>query len=146
MSVGKSSAAEVSANGDAKTKSASSALPADIDSIFFFHGWRDVFARVCFCGIFVVENIFHLMYFDQEIDGLVAPALSPLPRELAVALHTMHIVLGMFGAVFVILSGFDTAGRTALRKGCKMMLIFMLTITWTWLKKKFAILKKHLRF
>ena len=94
-------------------------------SIFFFNSPRDVFARCCFTGIFIVENIFHSIYFDQEIDALVAPALNPLPKELAISLHTMHIILGMLGACFVILSGCDTAGRTALRKGCSMMLIFM---------------------
>lgn len=63
---------------------------------------------------------------------MVAPALAPLPREAAVCLHLVHIVFGMFGALFVILSGFDTAGRTALTKGTSMMLVFMSTITWTW--------------
>ena len=44
----------------------------------------------------------------------------------------MHIVLGLLGASFVLVSGFDSAGRTALKKGASMMMIFMVTITWTW--------------
>ncbi|CAE7381844.1 heix [Symbiodinium natans] len=63
---------------------------------------------------------------------MVAPAVAPLPREFAVSLHMVHIIFGLFGAVFVLISGFDTAGRTALTKGTSMMLVFMATITWTW--------------
>ena len=48
------------------------------------------------------------------------------------SLHLVHIIFGLFGALFVLLSGFDTAGRTALTKGTAMMLVFMATITWTW--------------
>jgi len=72
------------------------------------------------------------MNFKTEIEKLVAPALVPLPREIAVCLHIVHIVFGLFGAAFVIVSGFDTAGRTALTKGTSMMLVFMGSITWTW--------------
>ena len=38
-------------------------------------------------------------------------------KEFAVSLHLVHIIFGLFGAVFVLISGFDTAGRTALTKG-----------------------------
>lgn len=93
---------------------------------------KDVFARICFVGIFIMENALHFYHFEMEIDAMVQPALAPLPREVAVSLHVVHIVFGIFGAVFVILSGFDTAGRTALTKGTSMMLVFMATITWTW--------------
>lgn len=72
------------------------------------------------------------MYFELEIDGMVAPAIAPLPREVAVCLHAVHVIFGLFGAVFVLVSGFDTAGRTALTKGTSMMIVFMSTITWTW--------------
>jgi len=93
---------------------------------------KDVFARFCFVGIFITENILHSVHFEAEIDAMVAPALAPLPREAAVCLHMVHIVFGLFGAIFIILSGLDTAGRTALTKGTSMMLVFMGTITWTW--------------
>merc|ERR1719316_276957 len=63
---------------------------------------------------------------------MVQPAIAPLPREIGVALHSLHIILGACGAAFVIVSGFDTGGRTALVKGSKMMIVFMITITWTW--------------
>eukprot|EP00747_Dinoflagellata_sp_TGD_P103646 gnl/TRDRNA2_/TRDRNA2_169021_c1_seq1.p1 gnl/TRDRNA2_/TRDRNA2_169021_c1~~gnl/TRDRNA2_/TRDRNA2_169021_c1_seq1.p1 ORF type:complete len:543 (-),score=90.89 gnl/TRDRNA2_/TRDRNA2_169021_c1_seq1:101-1489(-) len=83
-------------------------------------------------GIFVTENLLHSYHFEMEVDAMVAPAIAPLPREIAVCLHVVHIVLGLFGALFIMLSGFDTAGRTALTKGTNMMLVFMFTITWTW--------------
>lgn len=92
----------------------------------------DFMARLFFVGIFVIENGLHAWFFDAEIETLVAPALRPLPRELAVCLHVVHIIFGMCGAIFVILSGFDTAGRTALTKGTSMMLVFMGMVTWTW--------------
>ncbi|CAK8987259.1 UbiA prenyltransferase domain-containing protein 1 [Durusdinium trenchii] len=63
---------------------------------------------------------------------MVIPAVKPLPYEFAVSLHLVHIIFGLFGALFVLVSGFDTAGRTALTKGTSMMLVFMGTITWTW--------------
>eukprot|EP00438_Fugacium_kawagutii_P035168 Skav226718 [mRNA] locus=scaffold3813:9812:20038:- [translate_table: standard] len=63
---------------------------------------------------------------------MVLPAVAPLPYEFAVSLHLVHIIFGLFGAAFVLVSGFDTAGRTALTKGTSMMLVFMATITWTW--------------
>lgn len=93
---------------------------------------KDFVARLLFVGIFITENIMHAYFFELEVDSMVAPALAPLPREVAVCLHIVHIVFGMFGAIFVVVSGFDTAGRTALTKGTSMMLVFMSTITWTW--------------
>lgn len=93
---------------------------------------KDVLARLCFVGIFITENVLHALNFELEIDGMVAPALAPLPRDVAVCLHLVHIIFGLFGASFVLVSGFDTAGRTALTKGTSMMLVFMSTITWTW--------------
>lgn len=102
------------------------------NSIFRCRHPMDWIARVCFVGIFVIENCFHFTYFDMEMEHMVAPALKPLPRQVGVGLHVMHIVLGLLGASFVIISGFDAAGRTALRKGSKMMMIFMITITCTW--------------
>ena len=76
------------------------------DSIFKCKHPMDLVARCCFVGIFIVENVFHFLYFDVEMEQLVAPALRPLPRQVGVGLHVMHIVLGILGAVFVILSGF----------------------------------------
>lgn len=93
---------------------------------------KDFLARLFFVGIFVTENVLHATYFELEIDGMVAPALAPLPREVAVCLHLVHIIFGTFGAIFVLVSGFDTAGVTALTKGTSMMIVFMTTITWTW--------------
>lgn len=93
---------------------------------------KDFLARLCFVGIFITENMLHAAYFELEVDTMVAPALAPLPREAAVCLHMVHIVFGLFGAAFILISGFDTAGRTALTKGTSMMLVFMSTITWTW--------------
>lgn len=93
---------------------------------------KDVLARLCFVGIFITENVLHALNFELEIDGMVAPAIAPLPRDVAVCLHLVHIIFGFFGASFVLVSGFDSAGRTALTKGTSMMLVFMSTITWTW--------------
>jgi len=93
---------------------------------------KDFLARACFVGIFVTENMLHSTYFELEVDTMVHPALAPLPREVAVAVHLVLIVFGFFGAIFVLLSSFDTAGRTALTKGTSMMLVFMGIITWTW--------------
>ena len=42
----------------------------------------------------------------------------------------VHIIFGLFGAVFVLISGFDTAGRTALTKGlrcCKLQVLSTLS-------------------
>lgn len=54
---------------------------------------------------------------------------APFTRKTK-KLAEVHIIFGLFGAVFVLVSGFDTAGRTALTKGTSMMLVFMGTITW----------------
>jgi len=93
---------------------------------------KDFMARCFFVGIFITENIMHAIHFEAEVEAMVEPAIRPLPREVAVCLHIVHIVFGLFGASFVLISGFDTAGRTALTKGTSMMLVFMSTITWTW--------------
>ncbi|CAE8627207.1 unnamed protein product [Polarella glacialis] len=108
------------------------ALPRKVASLLQARCAKDYLARACFVGIFITENIMHAIFFDLEVDSMVAPALAPLPREVAVCLHIVHIVFGLFGAIFVLVSGFDTAGRTALTKGTSMMLVFMSTITWTW--------------
>lgn len=93
---------------------------------------KDFLARFAFVGIFIVENVLHAIHFEFEVDQMVLPAVAPLPYEFAVSLHLVHIIFGLFGAIFVLVSGFDTAGRTALTKGTSMMLVFMATITWTW--------------
>ncbi|CAK8986168.1 UbiA prenyltransferase domain-containing protein 1 [Durusdinium trenchii] len=93
---------------------------------------KDFLARLAFVGIFIVENVLHAIHFEFEVDNMVIPAVKPLPYEFAVSLHLVHIIFGLFGALFVLVSGFDTAGRTALTKGTSMMLVFMGTITWTW--------------
>ncbi|CAK9013081.1 unnamed protein product [Durusdinium trenchii] len=93
---------------------------------------QDFLARLAFVGIFIVENVLHAIHFEFEVDNMVIPAVKPLPYEFAVSLHLVHIIFGLFGALFVLVSGFDTAGRTALTKGTSMMLVFMGTITWTW--------------
>eukprot|EP00435_Cladocopium_sp_Y103_P010435 s1175_g2.t1 len=93
---------------------------------------KDFLARFAFVGIFIVENVLHAIHFEFEVDNMVLPAVAPLPYEFAVSLHLVHIIFGLFGAIFVLVSGFDTAGRTALTKGTSMMLVFMATITWTW--------------
>jgi len=106
--------------------------PERLQSLLRARTAKDFLARFCFVGIFVTENFLHSYHFEFEVDSMVAPALAPLPRELAVCLHLVHIIFGLFGAIFVLISGFDTAGRTALTKGTSMMLVFMSTITWTW--------------
>lgn len=105
-------------------------MPAQ--SVFRCQSAADWLARLCFVGIFVVENVMHFLHFDTEIEQLVQPAWAPLPQQFAVILHSLHIVLGLLGACFVLVSGLDAAGRTALRKGSRMMMVFMLSITWTW--------------
>jgi len=107
-------------------------LPSEVPSLLKAKSAKDILARFCFVGIFITENVLHAIHFELEVDNMVAPAVAPLPRELAVVLHLVHIVFGLFGAIFVLVSGFDTAGRTALTKGTSMMLVFMSTITWTW--------------
>mmetsp|Transcript_25256 Transcript_25256/g.25486 ORF Transcript_25256/g.25486 Transcript_25256/m.25486 type:complete len:494 (-) Transcript_25256:34-1515(-) len=99
--------------------------------LYFKSGW-DVLGRLCFVGIFVVENVMHLIYFETEMENLVYPAWRPLPRSIAVIVHSLHIILGLIGAILVLISGFDSAGRSALKRGSQMMVIFMLSITWTW--------------
>eukprot|EP00928_Gymnodinium_smaydae_P029567 TRINITY_DN22228_c0_g2_i2.p1 TRINITY_DN22228_c0_g2~~TRINITY_DN22228_c0_g2_i2.p1 ORF type:complete len:540 (+),score=93.60 TRINITY_DN22228_c0_g2_i2:92-1621(+) len=93
---------------------------------------KDHVARLLFVGIFITENVLHAIHFEAEVDGMVGPAVAPLPRDFAVCLHLVHLIFGLFGATFVLVSGFDTAGRTALTKGTSMMLVFMGSITWTW--------------
>ncbi|CAE7662377.1 ubiad1, partial [Symbiodinium pilosum] len=105
---------------------------------------KDFFARLGFVGIFVTENIMHAIHFEFEVDHMVSPAVAPLPREFAVSLHLVHIIFGLFGAIFVLVSGFDTAGRTALTKGTSMMLVFMATITWTWWINRQGVVYWHL--
>ncbi|CAE7383099.1 ubiad1, partial [Symbiodinium sp. CCMP2592] len=105
---------------------------------------KDFLARLGFVGIFVTENIMHAIHFEFEVDHMVSPAVAPLPREFAVSLHLVHIIFGLFGAIFVLISGFDTAGRTALTKGTSMMLVFMGTITWTWWINRQGVLYWHL--
>ena len=43
------------------------------------------------------------------------------------SLHLVHIIFGLFGAIFVLVSGFDTAGRTALTKGLLMLQTYMIS-------------------
>ncbi|CAJ1440804.1 unnamed protein product [Effrenium voratum] len=105
---------------------------------------KDLLARFAFVGIFIVENVLHAVHFEFEVDNMVLPAVAPLPREFAVSLHLVHIIFGLFGAVFVLVSGFDTAGHTALTKGTSMMLVFMGTITWTWWINRQGVLYWHL--
>lgn len=120
------------AEAEVVVQPAQPAQPVQALSLLRAQSAKDFLARACFVGIFVTENLLHAYHFELEVDSMVAPALAPLPREAAVALHIVHIVFGLFGAVFILLSGLDTAGRTALTKGTSMMLVFMGTITWTW--------------
>jgi len=103
-----------------------------LESLLKNRSTKDFLARFAFVGIFIVENILHAIHFEFELDNMVMPAVAPLPYEFGVCLHLVHIIFGLFGAAFVLVSGFDTAGRTALTKGTSMMLVFMTTITWTW--------------
>ena len=103
-----------------------------LESLLKNRSTKDFLARFAFVGIFMVENILHAIHFEFELDTMVMPAVAPLPYEFGVCLHLVHIIFGLFGAAFVLVSGFDTAGRTALTKGTSMMLVFMTTITWTW--------------
>lgn len=126
------SVCSVPKNGSSEKDDKDDSRDKDEESMLKMKCAKDVLARCFFVGIFITENFLHSMYFQAEIEHMVAPALAPLPREIAVCLHMAHIVLGLFGAIFVIVSGFDTAGRTALTKGTSMMLVFMGSITWTW--------------
>mmetsp|Transcript_65851 Transcript_65851/g.157378 ORF Transcript_65851/g.157378 Transcript_65851/m.157378 type:complete len:528 (-) Transcript_65851:141-1724(-) len=124
-----SNGATASASKDHETNGA---LPGAGTSLLKARNPGDVLARVAFVGIFIVENIMHAIHFEMEVQNLVIPAWKPLPREVAVCVHIMHVVLGLFGALYIIISCFDSAGRTALTKGAGMLLVFMTTITWTW--------------
>lgn len=66
------------------TVSSSEAKTVQLNSIFRCRCGLDWFARTCFVGIFVVENVFHFLNFEVEIDSRVGPAIFPLPRQLGV--------------------------------------------------------------
>jgi uncharacterized membrane protein YphA (DoxX/SURF4 family) len=61
----------------------------------------DVTARIMGVGIFVLENYNHMMNFNTEVSALVHPAIHPLPRWVAEALHVSTITLGLAGSVSV---------------------------------------------
>merc|ERR1719502_1612226 len=70
-------------------------LPSEVPSLLKAKTAKDILARFCFVGIFITENVLHAIHFELEVDNMVAPAVAPLPRELAVALHLVHIVFGL---------------------------------------------------
>ena len=104
----------------------------EVNSVLRFRTPWDFVASLAFVGIFIVENILHAMDFEFEVNNMVMPAVDPLPYEFAVSLHMVHMIFGLCGAALVLMSGFHSAGRRALPRGTSMMLVFMVTITWTW--------------
>lgn len=103
-----------------------------VNSLLRFRTLWDFVASLAFVGIFMVENILHAMDFEFEVNNMVVPAVDPLPYELAVSLHMVHMIFGFSGAALVLMSGFHSTCRRALPKGTSLMLAFMVTITWTW--------------
>lgn len=91
-------------------------------------------ARLCAAGIFVLENLNHINGFKDEVDKLVAPALSPLPPSAAYALHAVTIGLGLIGSV-AFLSGHRRFSKSSLQ----VLAVFMVVITWSWWFRRFGI-------
>ena len=59
--------------------------------------------RILAVGIFVIENINHIVNFKGEVNEIVRYAIDPLPLWLAYALHGCTIVLGLTGSILVCL-------------------------------------------
>ena len=93
----------------------------------------EVIGRTCAVGIFVVENVNHLLSFEHEVSTFVAPAIRPLPLFVAYAIHGITISLGLFGSI-VFLTGNSTLRTAALR----ILAIFMVLITWSWWFRRFG--------
>jgi hypothetical protein len=58
-------------------------------------------ARLAAVGVFLAENINHVVNFHFEVQTFVLPAISPLPLGFAVAIHFITIFLGLSGALLV---------------------------------------------
>ena len=78
-------------------------------------------------GIFVTENLNHVANFNQEVQTLVAPALSPLPPSIAVFVHALTVGLGLLGSTL-----FVAGGNRHSRLALGFLAVFMVLITWTW--------------
>ena len=94
--------------------------------------------RLAAVGIFVLENLNHLMNFHREVETLVSPAISPLPVWIATGIHAVTIGLGISGSVTFL---YNFRQRTANRDrlGASILCLFMLFITWSWWLRRLGV-------
>mmetsp|Transcript_22012 Transcript_22012/g.48095 ORF Transcript_22012/g.48095 Transcript_22012/m.48095 type:complete len:526 (+) Transcript_22012:119-1696(+) len=93
---------------------------------------KDVLARVALVGYFFFEALQHMLFFEEEIQTMVIPALSPLPREAAVALQSTLVIFGLCGSIVFVTSAFDFGGRNMLTMSTSWMLVYLAAATWVW--------------
>jgi type IV secretory pathway TrbD component len=92
-----------------------------------------VVSRILAVGIFVGENVNHVVNFEQEVATLVHPALQPLPTEIAMGVHALTICLGIVGSVLLLIS--ERRQVVASR----ILSVFMILITWNWWLRRFGV-------
>ena len=92
-----------------------------------------VFVRALAVGIFVVENINHLLNFKQEVATLVHPAIQPLSIDIAMGVHALTICLGIVGSVLFI------ASERMQWIAARILSVFMVLITWNWWLRRFGV-------
>lgn len=94
--------------------------------------------RLAAVGIFIIENVSHIMNFELEVETLVSPATSPLPSWFAVGLHAITVGLGLSGSL-MFLGNFFWRRADRERVGAATLCIFMLLITWSWWLRRFGV-------
>jgi hypothetical protein len=94
--------------------------------------------RLAAVGIFIIENVSHIMNFHLEVETLVSPATSPLPSWFAVGLHAITVALGLSGSL-MFLGNFFWRETARERLGAAILCIFMLLITWSWWLRRFGV-------
>ena len=100
--------------------------------------WTDAIPRFLAVGIFLIENFNHIMYFSDEVQSLVGPAISPLPTSLAYFMHAVTVALGLTGSTLFLMSGFKKSGSTSFVLGVWLLALFMILITWNWWFRRYG--------
>jgi len=93
----------------------------------------DFVGRLALVGIFLVENVSHVINFTSEVDALVSPALGS--AEMAKVYHFLSVFLGLVGSAGFIL-GSIANNSNLLRVSRNMLLAFLLLISFVWWVKR----------
>ena len=109
-----------------------------VKTTFQYSHWSEVLFRTLAVGIFLYENMNHVMSFEEEVRSLVIPALRPLPTSVAYLVHAGTVGLGLTGSLMFLVSGYRSKASTDVLRASRLLSIFMVAITWNWWFRRYG--------